>query len=152
MLGRINQARGSLNEEPHRLRLSFKDKCRSETDLLHRFIAQLNLPEFKIEKVDIWESPVRGDITFSKISNVENDVSRFSYLFRRRWSNDCRRFKVSLSVIQIDRIGLNFCIEYNFNIYSQQDLTSQDMGLDEKIHQMMETSFEGDSNFLVSRI
>ena len=100
---------------------------------MHRFVAQLKLPQFKISKVDIWESPVRADITLSEA--LENEVSNqgIAYLFKRKRNKTSAQFKISLSVNKLDVLGRSFFIDYNSAGHLQQEA-----GFDEKIHLMME--------------
>ena len=125
---------------PYRLRLNFKDKSRSEIDLLHRFIAHLNLPNFKIEKVEIFENPAAAVVSFREVQ------------FKRKWTKGGRRFKLQLSVFQLNHLGTNFQIDYDLNYRSMKEFSPQAISLVQGVHRMMVTAFEGNSNILLSRV
>ena len=113
---------------------------------MHRFVAQLKLPQFKINKVDIWENPVSADIILSEASGDEASNQGIAYLFKRKRNKTGAQFKIRLSVNKLDALGRNFFIDYNFAVRLQPE------GLDEKIHLMMEAALGDNPSFLTSRI
>lgn len=151
MSGFINRRRDVSRGKPYIIHLSCNDKFRSRADLLHRLIAQLSLQDFRIEKVDIWEKPVRANITFVETAEGESDTPRIAYFFKRRRTQGESRFKLSLSVNKLDRLGRRFQIDYNFSNLLRPGDDFEESGLDEDIHLMMEKAFAGNRNFIVSR-
>ncbi len=152
MLNLINRARVFSHAKLYKLQINCKDKPRSKIDLLYRFIAQLNLSHFNIEKVDIWEDSCTGEITFSEVPRDKIGGSRMAYLFKRQRAKAELRFKVNLTVIQLDRLGWNFHIDYYFEDRLQSAAGSQKIRLNEQIHLMMETAFVGNPNILISPV
>lgn len=152
MLNFISRARVFSDAKTHRLQLSSTDKSRSKIDLLYRFIAQLNLPDFEVEKVDVWESSLNGDITFREVPRGEIGGSKIAHLIKRRWVKSGLCFKVNLSVVQLDRLGWNFHVDYCFDDRLQGVTGPQKKRLDTQIHTMMETAFVGHPNILVSPV
>lgn len=152
MLSRISRTGDLPSIKPYRLRLSFDDKSRSDTDLLHRFIAHLNLPNFKIEKVDISEYPAAAVVYFREAQEHKIAGSRFRYFYKRKWTKSGRRFKLQFSVFQLDHLGTNFQIDYDFDHRPREELSPQVMSLAQGFHSMMLTAFKGHSNFLLSRV
>ena len=151
MLNRISWGGDLPCAKPRRLRLSFKDKSRSEIDLLHRFVAHLNLPNFDIGKVEISENPTAGEISFYEAQAHEIATPSIANLFKRKWVKGGRQFKLYIYVIRLDLLGTNFLIDYYFEDRLLKDVRPQGMNLDEAIQNMMETIFEGHPNFLLSR-
>lgn len=152
MLDSINFNQGSTGHKTHRLHIACDDKARSESDLLHRFVAQLKLQNYRIEKMDITESPITAKVTFARMTTDLIESHSIISLFKRKRLKAETQFKINFFIYKLDRLGLNFFIDYKLENRPRQADGFNEYAMDDDIHAMMKTAFDGASSFLISRM
>ena len=150
MLDRSKMGRTCARDMGNRMHLACKDKGRSELDLLHRFIAQLKLPGFQIEKVNIQEPCCSAKVIMEGPFEPDSDDYGFSSLFK------CNRLKaeieltLNLDLCRLDPAGRHFFMDYDFEIRCSQTAHNDDADFGKDVHNMMQTAFEGFPSFSIS--
>lgn len=149
MLERINMGHRRTWKKAHRVHISCKDAVRSESDLLHRFIAQLKLPNFQIEKVNVLETPHSANIVFRRPKYTHIESRGFLSLFKRKSLKSETQLKLNLNLYKLDA-GLNFFLDYEFEYQCRQAVHDSGTNLVENVHVMIKTAFDGASSFSIS--
>lgn len=138
-----------MGHETHRLHIACETKIRSESDLMHRFIAHLKLQNYRIVKVGVSENPLCANVTFRTIESDGRSI--ISLLKRKRLKSDTQ-FQLNLSIYKLDQAASNFFIEYSFEDRLMQANNSLRSLTDEDVHAMMETALDGASSFTITRM
>lgn len=148
----IKMERTRIQERVHRIHIACQDKGRSEPDLLHRFIAQLRLPNFQIEQVKIQEELHSAKIVFRDLQSPHTDSHGFSSLFKRKRFKPESKLRLNLELYKLDAKGLNFFMDYAFEARSRHTSNTQELGLTKNVHAMIQTAFEDYPSFSISQM
>ena len=148
----INIGRIRIQEKAHRIHIACSDRERSEQDLLHRFVAQLKLPNFQIAKVNIHEVAYSAKIGFWELQNSQADSDRFASLFKWKKLKSESQLTLNLDLYKLDTKGLSFFIDYEFECRSRQTAHHLEIDLGGNVHAMVQTAFEGYPSFSISSI
>lgn len=136
----------------HRIHIAVDDRARRGIDVLHRFIAHLNLPNFQIKKVDVLEEPIGAYVTFAETQPELIANTSIISLFKRRRDKANKQIKLNLSLNKLDQHGLNFFIYYDFEIGSGRGADHMSEPLNTDIHAMIRKAFDGSPSFSISRM
>lgn len=150
MLERINMCGTRTQEKAHRIYIACRDHGRSEQDLLHRFIGQLKLLNFQIEKVNVQENPHCAMVVLESPQDPHVDSRSFSSLFKRKRHTSESQLTLNFDLYKLDEKGLNFFMDYKFERRCRQAAHDTETDFAGTVHTMIQTAFEGSRSFSIS--
>lgn len=131
----------------YKIHISCRDIARSKSDMLHRFIAQLTMPSYDINRVLIFEKPIRAVVVFQDASTLPQKTNKFAEFFAKVFQKKNQEFTLHLTIDDRDMTGYNFSLRYSFDEL-RYDLEGSS-NLSEGLHKMMATSFNEFSDITV---
>lgn len=136
-------------DSPYQVHISCRDTVRSKSDMLHRFIAQLSIENYDINRVFIFEKPIRAKVVFRKSNTAPSTTRKLSGFLQQTFRKEFSEFVIYLTIQDLDAFGSNFLVHYD--IENKLSETNQNYNLAEKVHRMVEAAFDNFDSISIVR-